>query len=169
MGLVSSGDVFCQRTDAALAGIPGIQKLVDDILVVGKSKKELLKRIEFVLERCQRNRITLSDSKMQLGTEVHFAGHIVNDQGSRPDPAKIKAIKDFPEPATITDLRSFIGLANQFADYAPDLRHNLEPLKPLLLKKNVYKWSPDHTVAMNKVKKIITGPNCLQTQPSPSC
>ena len=31
-----------------------------------------------------------------------------------------------------------------------------------VLKKNVYKWAPDHTVAMNNVKKIITGPNCLK-------
>ena len=89
MGLVSSGDVFCQRTDAALAGIPGMQKLVDDILVVGKIKKELLERIELVMEGCKKNKITLSDSKMQLGTKVCFAGHIINNPGSRPDPDKI--------------------------------------------------------------------------------
>ena len=32
MGLTSSGDIFCARTDEALAGIPGVHKLVDDIL-----------------------------------------------------------------------------------------------------------------------------------------
>ena len=55
MGLVCSGDIFCQRTDAALAVIPG------------RTKRELLERIELVLERCEKNKITLSDSKMQLG------------------------------------------------------------------------------------------------------
>ena len=38
MGLVSSGDIFCQRTDAALVEILGMQELVDDILVVGRTK-----------------------------------------------------------------------------------------------------------------------------------
>ena len=52
MGLVSSEDIFCQRTDAALAGVPGMQKLVDDILVTGRIKSELLERIEQILKRC---------------------------------------------------------------------------------------------------------------------
>ena len=45
-----------------------------------------------------------------------------------------KPIRDFPVPRNITDLRSFLGLANQFGDYLPDLRHTMEPLKPLLTK-----------------------------------
>ena len=82
MGLASSGDVFCQRTDEALAGITGIHKLVDDILVMGTTKKELLARIEQVLKRCEENQITLSDSKQQLGQEVRFAGHVVSNHGT---------------------------------------------------------------------------------------
>ena len=121
MGLASSGDVFCQRTDEALAGITGIHKLVDDILVMGTTKKELLARIEQVLKRCEENQITLSDSKQQLGQEVRLAGHVVSNHGTKPDPVKVQAIQDFPEPSNITDLRSFMGLANQFGDYAPDL------------------------------------------------
>ena len=162
MGLASSGDVFCQRTDQALAGISGMFKLVDDIIVFGETKKELLERIEQVFKRCHENQITLSDSKQQIGNEVRFAGHIVSDLGTRPDPMKVQAIKEFPEPKNVTDLRSFLGLANQFGDYAPDLRHAMEPLKPLLQKKNVYAWSKDHTDAMDNVKNIITGPQCLQ-------
>ena len=93
---------------------------------------------------------------------MRFAGHIINGQGSKLDPDKVKAIQDFLVPETITDLQSFIGLAKKFTDYTPDLRHNIKPMKPLLQKKKVYKWAPEHTAAMNKVKKIITGPNCLQ-------
>ena len=33
MGLTSSGDIFCQKTDEALAGIPELQKLVDNIMI----------------------------------------------------------------------------------------------------------------------------------------
>ena len=38
----------------------------------------------------------------------------------------------------------------------------MEPLKPLLQKKNVYAWNQDHSNAMNRVKDIVTGPQCLQ-------
>ena len=37
----------------------------------------------------------------------------------------------------------------------------MEPLRPLLKKKNAYTWREDHTEAMNNVKNIITGPQCL--------
>ena len=55
-----------------------------------------------------------------------------------PDPDKVSAIKEFPEQTNLTDLRSFMGLANQFADFAPDMKHAMIPLKGLLLKKNAY-------------------------------
>ena len=84
-------------------------KLVDDIIVFGGTKKELLNRIEQVFKRCEESKITLSDSKQQIGTEVRFAGHIVSDHGTKPDPIKVQAIKEFPEPKNVTDLRSFLA------------------------------------------------------------
>ena len=50
MGLTSSGDIFCARTDEALAGIPGLHKLVDDLIVYGETKRELLERVVMVME-----------------------------------------------------------------------------------------------------------------------
>ena len=48
MGLTSSGDKFCARTDKALAGIPGVFKLVDDILMFGDSVEQLLDRVKAI-------------------------------------------------------------------------------------------------------------------------
>ena len=52
MGLISSGDEFCARSDRALADIPGLFKLVDDILVS---------------RQCEEYGITLSKDKYQFG------------------------------------------------------------------------------------------------------
>ena len=159
MGLTSSGDEFCARTDKALSGIPGVHKLVDDILVYGKDQDELMGRIKQVFTRCEEWGITLSKEKHQFGNEVKFAGYILNAEGTRPDPDKVAAIGKFPEPTNLTDLRSFMGLVNQFADFAPDLKHAMLPLKGLLSKKNAFVWTDDHGAAMIKVKEIITDPN----------
>ena len=40
-------------------------------------------------------------------------------------------------------------------DYLPDLKHDLEPIKGLLLKKNAFFWTPDHSKAMECVKGLI--------------
>ena len=52
MGLNASSDEWCRRSDEAIHGIPGTQKIVDDILVCGKTKGELLERLQLVLEGC---------------------------------------------------------------------------------------------------------------------
>ena len=86
---------------------------------------------------------------------------MVSDKGTRPDPDKVAAISQFPIPENLTDLRSFLGLANQFSDFSPDLRHAMEPMKGLLSKKNAFVWNAAHTASMEAVKAIITGPQCL--------
>ena len=92
---------------------------------------------------------------------MKFAGFVVSDKGTRPDPDKVAAISKFPEPENLTDLRSFLGLANQFSNFSPDLRHAMEPMKGLLKKQNAFIWNESHTASMDAVKAIITGPQCL--------
>ena len=152
---------FCARTDKALAEIPGVFKLVDDILMFGDSVEQLIDRVEAVFKRCEKHGITLSDTKYQVGNEVKFAGYVVSDKGTRPDPNKVAAISQFPIPENLTDLRSFLRLANQFSDFSTDLRHAMEPMKGLLSKKNAFVWNAAHTASMEAVKAIITGPQCL--------
>ena len=67
--------------------------------------------------------MTISRKKLELGTELGFAGHIVSHNGIRPDDDKYKAIKEFPAPKNLKDLRSFLDLANQLAAFVPDLAH----------------------------------------------
>ena len=72
----------------------------------------------------------------------------MSDKGTRPDPDKVAAISQFPIPEDLTNLRSFLGLANQFSDFSPDFRHSMEPMKGLLSKKNAFVWNTANTVSM---------------------
>ena len=156
MGLASSGDEFVLRTDEALAGLLGIQKLVDDILLVADNEEQFMERFALLVQRCQDNGITLSKKKLQVGTEVTFGGMIVSTEGIRADPGKVQAIKEFPRPENITDMRSFCGLCNQLGAYAPDLAHAMEPLRKLLQKGIVWQWLPEHQIAFDQVRKVLT-------------
>ena len=138
MGPTSTGDVFCHWTDSALAGLPGVHKLVDDVLVTGKTKKELMEQVFRVFEACLANGIMLSAVKAQVGQTVKFAGFVVDHEGTLPDQEKVQALRDFPVPKDLTNLKSYLGLANQLGEFAPYLKHTLEPLKPLLSSKNAY-------------------------------
>ena len=57
----------------------------------------------------------LSKSKLEIGTEIPFAGCVVSETGVKLDPDRNKALAEFPRPTDITGVRSFFGLANQLA------------------------------------------------------
>ncbi len=162
MGLCASGDEWCHRSDQALEGLEGVTKLVDDILIQAVNETELLKKLEEVLERCRKHGISISHEKLQLGKEVKFAGHIVSKKGIRPDPDKVKAIANFREPRDVSELRSFLGLANQLGLFIPDMAELTVNLRQLLKKEVAYTWLPDHQQDFEKIKRALTSDLVVQ-------
>jgi hypothetical protein len=67
--------------------------------------------------------ITLSIKKFKISKEVAFAGYVVKQGAIRPSPERAIALKEFPRPQNIHELRSFLGLAQQLAGFIPDLTH----------------------------------------------
>ncbi len=158
MGLNASSDEWCSRSDAAIQGLEGVLKLVDDILVLAPSLELLETRLRAVLTRCRENGITISKKKFQVGSSVKFAGYIVSSTGVEPDPDKVLAISDFPAPKDLTGLRSFLGLANQLGHFIPDLTQATEPMRQLLHKGVAFQWLPEHQEAFQMVKNLLTSP-----------
>ncbi len=156
MGLKSSNDEYCRRTDPAVYGLDYASKIVDDILVQAPTEEELRVRVRTVLERCRDLNMTISLRKFKIGQEVKFAGHVISAEGVKPDKEKIKALSDFPVPQNITDLRSFIGLANQLGSFVPDLTQMIPGMRELLKKGVIFNWLEDHQKEFENVKRLLT-------------
>lgn len=97
-----------------------------------------------------------------MGQTIKFAGFIVDHKGNRPDPVKVEVLKNFPAPKDVTNLKSYLGLANELPEFTPDLKHTLEPLKPLLLPKNIYAWNPEMQSAFEKSKEVLCSEQVLK-------
>ena len=158
MGLNASNDEYCRRSDEAIHGIPGALKIVDDTMLQAPNMTILLERLRLYLQKCRELGITISKPKLEIGPEIKFAGHIVSAEGVKPDPMKLSAIRDFPTPTDITDLRSFLGLANQLTIFHPDLAQNTELLRGLLRKNIQFQWLDEHEQCFRKVKEVLTSP-----------
>ena len=156
MGLSPSSDGFCERTDIILAPVPDMLKIVDDALLQAPTKEELLKKLEVALVCCRKHNLTLSAKKMSMGQSINFAGYIISADGVKPDPGQVKALKDFPVPTNLTELRSFLGLANQLAFLLPDLAHATAGLRPLLKKDVAFLWLPEHQSSFEDTIKLLT-------------
>ena len=118
MRLSSSQDEYCARGDAALQDIDRVEKVVDDLLVHSRTPQENLKTTLNVLGRCRKQGITLNPEKFEfLQSSEDYVGYRVSCGGVKVDSKKLEATQNFPAPTNITELRSFMGLANQLVDF----------------------------------------------------
>ena len=74
-----------------VASLRYARKIVDYTLIWADSKEELEGRMRTVLQRCKEG-ITISMKKFEIGSKLKFAGHIVSDEGIRPNPEQLDAI-----------------------------------------------------------------------------
>jgi len=62
-------------------------------------------------ERCQLKNIILNDEKVILKqTELVFLGHVVSNQGVRPNPVKVAAITKLLSPTDVSGVKRFCGM-----------------------------------------------------------
>ncbi len=109
--------VFQRVMDIVLAGLKWKVCVVylDDTVVCGKTFEIHLENLRQVLERLRDSGLTLNPKKCSFcQTSIKFLGHMVSSAGISTDPEKIKAIVNFPRPKTLTDVRSFVGLASYY-------------------------------------------------------
>ena len=156
MGLAPSSDGWNLYSDELVVGLEWARKIVDDILIWSHDVVELINRARVIFERGRKLGITFSESKVQWGSEILFAGHLVSAQGIKPDPAKLTAIKAFPPPKNISDLRSFLGLVNQLGFFLPDLAHHTNLMRGLLKKERAWVWLAEHQEDFDKTVAVLT-------------
>eukprot|EP00253_Pinus_taeda_P033707 PITA_33707 len=90
----------------------------DDILIYNRTWEEHLQHIETVLHILQEQQFYAKLSKCEFGlTEMLYLGHIIGVDGVRVHEEKIRAIREWPEPRNVTELRGFIGICTYYQKF----------------------------------------------------
>ena len=156
-GFVSSGDEYNRRMDSAFENIQNFGKVVDDCILYDSDYDQHLQHVRVVLTRARQYGITFSASKFMFAQpEVPYCGYIVSKSGWRIDPEKVKAIREFPTPISRTDMRSFMGLVNQFSEFTPRIAELAQPLRGLLKESNEFVWQAEHMNAFDAIRQEVT-------------
>ena len=91
-----------------------------------------------------------------------FLGHKVSQGRIHMDERKIQAILDWSAPTKVTELRSFLGLANYYWRFIKDYSKMASPLSDLLKKDKHWEWSDDSQEAFQKIKHVVTSESVLR-------
>jgi hypothetical protein len=91
-----------------------------------------------------------------------FLGYVVTPQGIEVDSSKVEAIQDWPTPTTVTQIRSFLGLARFYRRFVCDFSSIAAPLHELTKKGVSFCLGPPQEEAFNTLKDKLTHAPLLQ-------
>jgi hypothetical protein len=83
-------------------------------------------------------------------------GHVVSPEGITVDPSKVKEVLDWKPSTTVSEVRSFLGLAGYYRRFIPNFSKITKPVTELLKKENKYVWSDACDKAFKLLKKLLT-------------
>ena len=130
---------------------------IDDILVYSRSRSEHEQHLRIVLQTLRDQRLYAKFSKCQVWLDsVAFLGHVVSKEGIMVDPAKIEAIRDWHRPTSVTEVRSFVGLASYYRRFVEGFSTIAAPLTRLTRVDVPFVWSEECEASFLRLKELLT-------------
>ena len=160
-GLANSPATFQSVMNRIFA--PHLYKFVvvylDDIMIFSRTPEEHVQHLRTVLELLRQHKFYAKREKCSLNKpEVKFLGHLVGREGLRVDPAKVKAVQEWPEPKDVTQVRQFLGLTNYFRKFIKGYATVAAPLTELTKKDCDMRsaWTDVHAAAFKALKDALS-------------
>ena len=114
---------------------------IDDILVYSRDEQEHEQHLKIVLQTLREKKLYAKLRKCDFWLkEISFLGHIVSAEGVRVDPVKIEAVVNWKPPQSVTEVRSFLGLARYYRRFVKGFSVIASSLTKSLGKGVLFEW-----------------------------
>jgi hypothetical protein len=135
---------------------------IDDTLIYSKSDSDHKKYLRLVLQKLRDNQLYAKFSKCEFWIDkVPVLGHIISNEGISVDPAKVKEIMEWRVPTTVTEIRSFLGLAGYYQRFIEGFSKIAKPMTSLLEKGKEFKWNEKCQESFDQLNKRLMSPPVL--------
>lgn len=158
-GMCNAGATFSRLMEHILSGLQWETCVVylDDIIVYSRSFEEHMTRLQDVFTRISNAGLKIAPKKCFLfQRKVSFLGHVVDSEGISPDPVKIEAIKTWPTPTNVKEVRSLLGTCSYYRKFIQDFAKIARPLHRLTEKNLLFRWTTDCEHAFSILKNALT-------------
>lgn len=161
-GISSAPEEFQRRMHVICQDLPGVAVIADDILVYGcgsteeEYRKDHDANLQHLLQRARDVNLKLNKRKLRLRlSEVAYMGHRLSANGVSPDPAKVKAIIDMPQPEDRKGVERLLGCTTYLSRFLPRLADVVGPLRQLTEKDVMFAWQNEQDAAFKTVKQLV--------------
>ena len=133
---------------------------IDDILVYSKNEEEHKEHLRLVLEKLREHQLYAKFSKCEFWLkEVGFLGHVISGEGIAVDPTKVQSVTEWLAPTSVSEIRSFLGLAGYYRRFIENFSRIAKPMPELLKKDTKLKWTKECEASFQELKKsLVTVP-----------
>ena len=142
-GLKNAGTTY-QRVMTAIFHDMMHQKLedyVNDIVVKSRRREEHFRVLKRLFKRCRAVKLRMNPLKCAFGVSSRkFLGFLVHSRGIDVDPAKATTIATIRPPATVKELKSFLGKVSYIQRFIPRLASITSVFTKLLKKGQSFEW-----------------------------
>jgi len=161
-GLRNAVQTFQRFINEVLHGLDFCYAYIDDILIAPKSEKEHETHLRKIFQRLDNNGLIINQAKCNFGeNQIKFLGYLVTAKGTKPLPAKVETIENFPKPKTVKEMRQFLGMLNFYRRFIPGATEDQAKLNDTLRGskkkgKTPIVWTQDLEDAFQKTKKSLS-------------
>lgn len=108
---------------------------IDDILIFSRTPEEHEHHVKLVLNRLHEAGLFANAKKCAFEqSEVEYLGYLLSSDGIKMHPRKLETIADWPTPASVKDVQSFLGFTNFYRRFIDGYAHIVVPLNALTKK-----------------------------------
>jgi hypothetical protein len=115
---------------------------INDILVYSRSEEEHEEHLRLAFQKLRENRLYAKLSKCEFWMkQVAFLGHVISKGGIFVDPSKVQDVLSWNAPTSVSDTRSFLGLARYYRRIIEGFSKISKPMTELLEKDKKFEWT----------------------------
>ena len=151
--------IFQRLMEGLLADWDFVFIYLDDILIASKRFPEHITHITQVLKRLQEAGLKVKPSKCMFAEkQIYYLGFTISAKGVGPTHKNVLAVKQFPRPTSVKEVKRFLGLANF---YLQNMGVICRPLMVLTKKDKqtgqpvTFQWSTQCEASFQKIKEML--------------
>ena len=164
-GLRNAPATFQRVMDQVLTGLQGIELFVymDDIVVYASSLVDHAQKLKALLGRLKTAGLSLQSEKCYfLKKEIAYLGHVITQEGVKPDPRKIEAVKNVPVPKGKKNIKQFLGLVGYYRRFIHNFAKIAQRLTQILKEDFHFRWTSIQHEAFEILRDKICSEPILQ-------